>query len=74
MSIVTFEKPVTRVAETDWYYKISELKESCNDHRRNVFELRNESHQIRNNTDITTYWNTHHTNSAILNRYALLYF
>lgn len=74
MSIVTFEKPVTRVAETDWYYKIYQLKESCDDHRSNVFKLRNESHQIRNNTDITTYWSTHQTNSAIQDRYALLQF
>lgn len=73
MSIVTFEKPVPRVAETDWYYKVSELKTLCDDHRRKAFELRNESHQLRNNTDITTYWNTRHTNAAIINRYAHLY-
>lgn len=74
MSIVTFEKPVPRVAETDWYYKVSELRTSCDDHRQNAFELKNESHQLRNNTDITTNWSTYHTNSAIIDRYALLYY
>jgi len=69
MSIVTFEKPVPKVAESDWYYKVSELKESCDNHRRNAFELRNESHKLRNDTDITTRWGIHHTNSKIIDRY-----
>lgn len=69
MSIVTFEKPVSKVAEADWYYKVSELKESCDNYRANAFELRNESHKLRNETDITTYWGTHHTNSKIIDRY-----
>jgi len=69
MSIVTFEKPVPKVAESDWYYKITELKESCNEHRRHAFILRNESQRLRNDTDVTTYWGTHHTNSKIIDRY-----
>lgn len=69
MSIVTLEKPVPKVAESDWYFKVSELKESCDNYRRNAFELRNESHRLRNNTDITTHWNTHNTNSLIVDRY-----
>lgn len=69
MSIITFEKPVPKVAESDWYFKVSELKESCDNHRHDAFELRNESRRLRNNTDITTYWGTHSTNSMIFDRY-----
>ncbi|KAL4112315.1 hypothetical protein QTP88_016127 [Uroleucon formosanum] len=68
MSIVTFEKPVPKVAESDWYYKITELKESCDEHRRYAFVLRNESQRLRNDTDVTTYWGTHRTNSKIFDR------
>jgi len=69
MSIVTFEKPVPKVAESDWYYKITELKESCDAHRRHAFVLGNESQRLRNDTDVTTYWGTHRTNSKIFDRY-----
>lgn len=68
MSIITFEKPVPKVAESDWYYNITELKQSCDSHRRNAFELKNESHRLRNDTDITTDWNTRRTNSKISDR------
>ncbi|XP_022177341.1 tektin-B1-like [Myzus persicae] len=68
MSIVTFEKPVPKVAESDWYYKITELKESCDEHRRHAFVLKNESQRLRNDTDVTTYWATHRTNSKIFDR------
>ncbi|XP_027846423.1 tektin-B1-like [Aphis gossypii] len=68
MSIVTFEKPVPKVAKSDWYYKITELKESCDEYRRYTFVLGNESQKLRNNTDVTTYWSTHHTNSKIFDR------
>lgn len=69
MSIVTYEKPIPKVAEADWYYKVTELKESCDNRRRNAFELRNESHKLRNETDVTTDWSTHCTNSKIIDRY-----
>ncbi|XP_025194440.1 tektin-B1-like [Melanaphis sacchari] len=68
MSIVTFEKPVPKVAESDWYYKITELKESCDQHRHYTFVLGNESQKLRNDTDVTTYWGTHNTNSKIFDR------
>lgn len=74
MSIVQFEKPVPKVAESDWYYKVTELKESCDNHRRNAFELRNESHKLRNNTDVTTNWGTHNTNCKIIDRYVTTVF
>ncbi|VVC43023.1 Hypothetical protein CINCED_3A004158 [Cinara cedri] len=68
MSIVTFEIPVPKVSEADWYYKVSELKETCDYHRKNAFELKNESHKLRNDTDITTSWATLSTNSKIIDR------
>jgi len=73
MSIVTFEKPVPKVAESDWNYKVYELKESCDNHRLDAFKLRNESHRLRNDTDVTTYWSTHHTNSEIIDRYVFFF-
>jgi len=69
MSIFTFGKPVPNISESDWYYKITELKESCGKSRRNAFTLRNESHRLRNETDLTTYWGTKRTNSNIIDRY-----
>lgn len=68
MSIITFEKPVPKVAEYDWYYKVTEIKETCDNQRSDAFELRNESHKLRDETDVTTFWNTHHTNSKIIDR------
>lgn len=73
MSIITLEKPVPKVAESDWYYKVTELKESCDNHRHNAFQLRNESHMLRNDTDVTTNWGTHHTNFTIFDRYVLCF-
>lgn len=74
MSIVTFEKPIPKVAESDWYYKITELKESCDEHRHSAFVLGNESQRLRNDTDVTTYWGTHRTNSKIIDRYIPMLF
>jgi len=71
MSIITLEKPVPKVAESDWYYKVAELKESCDNHRHDAFVLRNDSHRLRNNTDVTTNWSTHRTNSQIIDRYIM---
>jgi len=68
MSIVTFEKPVPNISESDWYYKITELKESCDKSRRYAFTLGNESHRLRNETDLTTYWGTKRTNASIIDR------
>lgn len=68
MSILTFEKPVPKVAESDWYYKVTELKETCDNQRNDAFELRSESHKLRDETDVSTFWNTHHTNSKIIDR------
>lgn len=70
MSIVTFEKPVPKVKESDWHYKISELKEFCNHTRKNAFELKNESRKLSNDTDITITYATNSTNSKIIDRYA----
>lgn len=69
MSIITLEKPVPKVAESDWYYKVTELKQTCDQQRNNAFKLRNESHALRDDTDITTFWSTHRTNTIIIDRY-----
>lgn len=74
MSIVTFEKPVPKVTESDWFYKITELKESCDGHRHDAFELKTESHRLRNDTDVTTYWGTHRTNAKTIDRYYIFFF
>lgn len=60
MSIVTFEKPIPKVAESNWNYKIYELKVFCDNQRLNAFDLRNESHRLRNDTNVTTHWSTHY--------------
>jgi len=69
MSIVTFEKPVPKVSESDWNYKLIELRQSCDRSRRCAFTLGNESHRLRNETDLTTYWGACRTNSNIVDRY-----
>lgn len=69
MSIVTFEKPVPKISESDWNYKLIELRGSCDRSRDCAFTLGNESHRLRNETDLTTHWGTCRTNSDIVDRY-----
>jgi len=73
MSIVTFEKPVPNISESDWNYKLIELRGSCDRSRNCAFTLGNESHRLRNETDLTTYWGTCRTNSDIVDRYEFYY-
>lgn len=73
MSIVTYEKPVPNISESDWSYKLIELRGSCDRNRRCAFTLGNESHRLRNETDLTTYWSTCRTNTNIVDRYDFYY-
>ncbi|XP_025200186.1 tektin-2-like [Melanaphis sacchari] len=68
MSIITFEKPVPNISESEWNYKLLELRRSCDKSRRCAFKLGNESHRLRNETGLTTYWSTYRTNSNIVDR------
>ncbi|XP_050522482.1 tektin-2-like [Daktulosphaira vitifoliae] len=66
MSIVVLEKPMPKISKPDWLNKISELKEISDVLMSKNFKLLNDSHKLRNNTDITLCWNTEHTNKSIV--------
>ncbi|KAL1129309.1 hypothetical protein AAG570_013838 [Ranatra chinensis] len=62
------EKPVPRVALADWHGKMWELRQTCDTRRRDAFNLRNESRQLRNETESKTTWDTYHNNARLTDR------
>lgn len=69
MSVVTFEKPISKVALPDWYGKVAELRQTCDSRRADAFNLRNEARQLRNETDSRTQWDTYHNNVRLADRF-----
>ncbi|KAK9502819.1 hypothetical protein O3M35_011521 [Rhynocoris fuscipes] len=67
-SIVIVQKPVPRVALPDWQGKVWDLRQTCDTHRENAFNLRNESTKLRNETEISTNWQTKQNNDRLESR------
>lgn len=69
ISVVTYEKPISRVALPDWHGKVWELRQTCDSRRLDAFNLRNEARQLRNETNCKTNWDTYHNNARLADRY-----
>ncbi|XP_073968914.1 tektin-B1 [Rhodnius prolixus] len=67
-SVVIIEKPVPRVALPDWHGKVWDLRQTCDTHRQNAFDLRSESKKLRSQTEIATNWQTKQNNDRMENR------
>lgn len=68
MSVATVEKPIAKIALSDWHGKVAELKKTCDTRRGDAFKLRNEARQLRNETSSQTQWNTYHNNVRLADR------
>ena len=68
ISVTTFEKPIPKVALPDWHNKVHELKQVCDTRRLDAFNLRNNSRQLRNETNVKTQWDTYHNNVRLADR------
>ncbi|XP_054288147.1 tektin-2-like [Macrosteles quadrilineatus] len=68
MSVVTFEKPISKVALPDWHGKVAELRQTCDSRRADAFSLWNEARQLRNETNCKTQWDTYHNNVRLADR------
>ncbi|XP_014277163.1 tektin-B1 [Halyomorpha halys] len=67
-SIITLEKPLTRVALPDWHGKVWELRQTCDTRRKDASDLKNASKEMRNDTDCTTRWDTYINNNRLQDR------
>lgn len=65
------EKPVPRVALPDWHGKVWDLRQTCDTHRQNAFDLRSESKKLRSQTEIATNWQTKQNNDRMENRLSI---
>ncbi|CAH1119805.1 unnamed protein product [Phaedon cochleariae] len=68
MSVVTFEKPIPHIGLADWYAKQWQNQQTNDTRRNDAFNLRHESRQLRNETNIRTEWDTYHNNVRLADR------
>lgn len=70
MSMVTFKKPSEHVALPDWYLRTLEMREIADARQSDSLSLRAEGRQLRNETAITTKWDTYRNDGRLHDRYA----
>lgn len=63
-----YEKPLEHLGFDDWIARTNQLRNIAHTQRSDAFELRQTSRTLRNETEIQTYWDTHHNNSRLANR------
>ncbi|XP_050308622.1 tektin-2 [Anthonomus grandis grandis] len=68
MSVVTYEKPLPHIGLADWFAKQWEIQQTNDARRTDAFNLRHESRQLRNETNIKTNWDTYHNNVRLADR------
>ncbi|KAH1011294.1 tektin-2-like [Dendroctonus ponderosae] len=68
MSVVTYEKPLPHIGLSDWFAKQWEIQQTNNARQTDAFNLRHESRQLRNETNIKTEWDTYHNNVRLADR------
>ncbi|XP_066153766.1 tektin-2 [Euwallacea fornicatus] len=68
MSRITYEKPLPHIGLDDWFAKQWELQQTNDARRTDAFNLRHESRQLRNETNIKADWDTYHNNVLLGDR------
>ncbi|EEZ99614.1 tektin-2 [Tribolium castaneum] len=68
MSVVTYEKPIQHIGLADWHAKQWQNQQTNDTRRTDAFNLRHESRQLRNETNIRTEWDTYHNNVRLADR------
>ncbi|CAK1544843.1 unnamed protein product [Leptosia nina] len=67
-SIPVFEKPKPRLSVLDWTRNIQQLQNEARIRRFESYELRQRGNQLRNETSITTNWDTYVNNELLRDR------
>ncbi|XP_053607019.1 tektin-B1-like [Plodia interpunctella] len=67
-SIPVFEKPLPRLSVLDWTRNIQRLQEEARLRRFENYELRQRANQLRNETAVTTRWDTYVNNELLRDR------
>lgn len=68
MSVVVFEKPLTRISLADWFANVWQNQQTNETRRNDAFNLRHEIRQMRNETKVRTDWDTYHNNVRLADR------
>ena len=71
-SIPAFEKPHPRISVLDWTRNIQRLQNEARLRRFESYELRQRANQLRNETSVTTRWDTYTNNELMRDRYNAL--
>lgn len=67
-SIPVFEKPHRRLTVLDWTRNIQTLQNEARLRRFESYELRQRANQLRNETSVTTRWDTYVNNELLRDR------
>lgn len=67
-SIPIFEKPHPRLSVQDWTRNIQRLQNEARYRRFESYELRQRANQLRNESDVTTRWDTYVNNELLRDR------
>lgn len=67
-SIPVFEKPHPRLSVLDWTRNIQRLQNEARLRRFESYELRQRANQLRNETSVTTRWDTYTNNELLRDR------
>lgn len=67
-SVPVFEKPHPRPSVLDWTRNIQRLQNEARLRRFEGYDLRNRANQLRNETSVTTQWDTYVNNDLMRDR------
>lgn len=67
-SVITVEKPLQHLGLPDWSSRVTQLKNIADTRRNDAFSLRHAARSLRNDTTITTDWDTYHNNARLSDR------
>lgn len=68
MSIATYEKPLGHISFADWYAKYWENQQTNATRERDSINLRHESRQLRNESNVRAEWDTYINNVRLADR------
>lgn len=64
-----FEKPLQHLGIDDWYSRTDQLCNLANVRRTNAYDVRQSSRNLRNESQVQSYFNTVNNNARLANRY-----
>lgn len=67
-SVAVYEKPLNRLGLSDWHSRTAQLRATSELRRDDAYALRHSARSLRNNTSVTTDWDTYHNNARLSDR------